>query len=159
MRRSASEVIRSLEMRIARLEKQSNSSIVLKDIDVKIKTEWDLRIPGGRRSTASHVYYDGKLKSWASLSKNLDDILKDTRVFQSEKEYFPESSYQYPKKIQSKDEWASVLIPLENVNGSYLDTRVFVALKHNGQTLSSDNHFRIWSDFHKAVQVALNRIK
>ena len=154
MRRSASEIIRELEQRIARLE----GSLDLKDIKVDIKTEWDLRIPGGRRSKANHVYYDGKLKSWSELSKNLEAVLKDTRVFQAEKELFPESSYQYPKKVD-KDEWATVLIRLENVDGGYLDTTILVSLKHNGRTLSSDDDYRIWSDFYKAVQVVLNRIK
>ncbi len=151
--------IRNLEMRIARLEKRANIALDLKDIHVKITTDWDLQVRG-RGMGANHVYYDGKLKSWAQLSKDLEKILLLTREFQSEKEGNPESSYRYPSSRKLPfDSNAWVSIYLESVDNRYSDTKVFVVLKHKGKVLNSDDNFRVWSDFTRSVEVAVNRIR
>ena len=155
MRRSASEILRNLESRVARLE----GSLDLKDIDVKITTDWELQVRG-RGMDANHVYYDGKLKSWRQLSNDLEKILLLTREFQAEKENLPESSYHYPNSRRLPfDSNAWITIYLNSDENRYSETKVFVVLKHKGEILNSDDNFRIWSDFTKAVESAVNRIK
>lgn len=160
MKRSASEIIRELENRIAQLEKRSVSND-LSDFTLEVNAYWSFEVPGRGRMGGEHKYYDGKVKSWGDLTKHLKEILKYTREFQAEKERRSESKYHYPSAREIAREqkgYSRSIIYLYENNNRWSDTKVIVELKYKGKIFSSDDNFRVWSDFTRSVEVAVNRI-
>ena len=156
MKKSASEVIRSLEARIANLEKQSVSND-LSDYTLEVTTDWSFVIPGRGLMGGTHKYYDGKVESWRDLSKSLKEILKYTREYHAQNERQPESEYHYPSSreiAREQDGYSRSFIYLYENNRS-TDTKVVIELKYKGKIFSSDDNFRIWSDYVDAVKSAL----
>lgn len=153
MRRTASEIIRNLEMRIARLEEQS---LDLNDITVKIESNWEWK-EGSRLKEKSHVYYEGGLKTWSVFTNYLEKALEHTKQIQIEKERVPEDTYNYPRRLQF-DYTAMKSIWL--VKGRKdTETNVFVTLHHGKTIIDSDNYPNIWADFKDAVTKAVKRVR
>jgi len=157
MKKSAGDIIRNLERRIAKLEKQSLSND-LSDFTLEVNTTWSFQVPGRGLMGGEHKYYDGKVKSWRDLTKHLKEILKYTREFQAENERRPESKYHYPSAREIAREqkgYSRSIIYLYENNNSWSDTKVIVELKYKGKVFSSDDNFRIWSDYADAVSASL----